>query len=110
MTTNFNIPLLDVLSRIISEKLELGINPDTDKAHLLDASSIIFYKDYLVGSDWCGSYEATIKYADIEYIEGIKINPEVDEDGMWSVDFKTELRYHRCNLTPLKFNRLRVRR
>lgn len=106
MNENFNQSLLDVLLAIASDKLEVGIHLENESI-LLERTTIILFKDYLVGINWFGCYKVVVRYNDIKSIEGCDIDVDVDEYGIVSAIPYPVKRWIKKENN--RFNRVRVR-
>lgn len=115
MYNHWNVYLLDVLSRIASERtksgmrLELGVvvTGDSFPAYLLQRDTVALHKDGITGTSWWDYREIFIPYEKIMGLDGCYMDVEVDEYGSASVDPIPVRQYRRCCDKPLKFNMLR---
>ena len=118
MWCNWNIPCLDVLSRIASEltktghRLELGVvvTGDSLDSYILRRDTVTLHKDCLTGISWFDYREVSVPYERIVGLDGIYMDVDVDEYGCPSIDCIPYLEFRRCCDKPLKFNMLRPKR
>lgn len=100
--------LLDVFTDVMQKHLFLGICCDDD-TYLIDPRTIILYENAMAGKSVSGDMEFTIPYAVITAIEGVDVEPDVDEYGSpQGIDCIPRIRYCKINDKPLKFNKILI--
>jgi len=100
--------LLDVLTAVMQKHLFLGIYCDDD-TYLIDPRTITLYENAMAGESVLGDMKFTIPYSAITAIEGVDVEPDVDECGIpCGIDVTPLIRYCKINDKPLRFNAILI--
>lgn len=100
--------LVDVLTDVMQRHLFLGIYCDDD-TYLIDLRTITLYEGAMTGESVLGDMKFTIPYSVITAIEGVDVEPDVDECGIpCGIDVTPLIRYCKINDKPLKFSKILI--